>query len=419
MKYLNKYSSWRKINEEISDNKVVDAANKAEEILQPKRADELRMQIVPEFKDPFKFFFFPLSINGDVVTFRAYLDNRDDATKVSRMIKVFKKLPGLVEVNKLWREMEFIKSEEGLVSLNYTNFGTSIKDPNRFIFNPQTGLFVTCLDPRKEPEIPVIPMVGDILYKEFNSVDFTQVGPQQVIKIRWDEKDLILKADIKINNDGVGDKVREALGIKKEMPKIPTEEEMKPYIDVMNSFEQMPKASMEKLRELLPDVSPLFDKEFTFILRPISYNMYHVFQKIPNFKNLEMFNVYVESKSDVKEVNSIIHTFKSMDANANGRFLDVNQFYQEVTLLTEKRPDDIEVKAKFSIIPQKLMSRIDCNEYWFSDVLRFGFGWKFNVKEYEESLRLKSFEPDAYISLINRLEANFDGSRLYSIIFEI
>ena len=108
-----------------------------------------------------------------------------------------------------------------------------------------------------------------------------------------------------------------------------------------------------------------------------------------------------------------------MDANANGRFLDVNQFYQEVTLLTEKRPDDIEVKAKFSIIPQKLMSRIDCYEYWFSDVLRFGFGWKFNVKEYEESLRLKSFEPDAYISLINRLEANFDGSRLYSIIFEI
>ena len=105
MKYLNKYSSWRKINEEISDNKVVDAANKAEEILQPKRADELRMQIVPEFKDPFKFFFFPLSINGDVVTFRAYLDNRDDATKVSRMIKVFKKLTGLVEVNKLWREM--------------------------------------------------------------------------------------------------------------------------------------------------------------------------------------------------------------------------------------------------------------------------------------------------------------------------
>ena len=81
MKYLNKYSSWRKINEEISDNKVVDAANKAEEILQPKRADELRMQIVPEFKDPFKFFFFPLSINGDVVTFRAYLDNRESLIK--------------------------------------------------------------------------------------------------------------------------------------------------------------------------------------------------------------------------------------------------------------------------------------------------------------------------------------------------
>lgn len=37
MKYLNKYSSWRKINEEISDNKVVDAANKAEEILQPRK----------------------------------------------------------------------------------------------------------------------------------------------------------------------------------------------------------------------------------------------------------------------------------------------------------------------------------------------------------------------------------------------
>ena len=87
MKYLNKYSSWRKINEEISDNKVVDAANKAEEILQPKRADELRMQIVPEFKDPFKFFFFPLSINGDVVNIPSYTLRPGDVVGVREKSK--------------------------------------------------------------------------------------------------------------------------------------------------------------------------------------------------------------------------------------------------------------------------------------------------------------------------------------------
>ena len=115
MKYLNKYSSWRKINEEISDTKVVDAANQHEKEGRPQKADELRTKVEPNYKDEFEFYFFPLSIKGDIVTFRAYVDNRGDAVKVSRFLKVFNKLTGLPEVNNLWREIQKTHKSEGLV----------------------------------------------------------------------------------------------------------------------------------------------------------------------------------------------------------------------------------------------------------------------------------------------------------------
>ena len=92
MKYLNKYSSWRKINEELNDSTILDAANQHEKEGRPQKADELRTKVESNYKDEFKFYFFPLSIKGDIVTFRAYVDNRGDAVKLSRILKISWKL---------------------------------------------------------------------------------------------------------------------------------------------------------------------------------------------------------------------------------------------------------------------------------------------------------------------------------------
>ena len=133
MRYLNNYKSWKKINEELNDSTVLSAANKHESDGKPDKAHEIRVKVEPNYQDRFRFYFFPISINGDVATFRAYLENKEDAIKVSRILKVFNNLSGLPQVNKLWIEMNKVKASSGLVSLYYeypNNYGT------KFVFKP-------------------------------------------------------------------------------------------------------------------------------------------------------------------------------------------------------------------------------------------------------------------------------------------
>ena len=113
MKHLKEYFVWKNLNEELETSTILSAASEHEKEGRPQKADELRVKIEPSYKDEFKFYFLPLSIKGDVVTFRAYVDNRDDAVKVSRILKIFNNLSGLPQANKLWREIEKTHKSEG------------------------------------------------------------------------------------------------------------------------------------------------------------------------------------------------------------------------------------------------------------------------------------------------------------------
>lgn len=136
MKRLNKYFDWKKLNEELEASTILSAASEHEKEGRPQKAHELRSKVDPDYKQEFKFYFFPLTIKGDVVTFRAYVDNRGDAVKLSRILKVFNDLPGLPEANKLWREIEKTHKSEGLVTVKYEG------NP-KFMFKASGGYFVS------------------------------------------------------------------------------------------------------------------------------------------------------------------------------------------------------------------------------------------------------------------------------------
>lgn len=415
MKYLNKYSSWRKINEEISDSTILDAANQHEKEGRPQKADELRTKVEPNYKDEFEFYFFPLSIKGDIVTFRAYVDNRGDAVKVSRFLKVFNKLTGLPEVNNLWREIEKTHKSEGLVTVNYS--GNS-----KFMFKPSGGYFVSHhgehhVNPR-ETEVGPIVLYHDFPFthmvsgsKFLDYAHFSPSGPYQIIKINFDPTEGILKADIKINfGDHYNEEVIKVAGgtIKeKEKPKEP--ENLDELRNALKMYSQRPKASIEKIVQLKPELTDILTKEVTFVLRKAytdtNRNDLVKISKDPhNITNI--YKAYVESDKDAKDINELIKLFLLLSDSR----MSVDD-YNENDLITEKKEGDVEVKAKF--IPQINTPRSNSSKEFF--------GFQFTIEEdkfdkNDSRILTNLLDDTAYITLIDEYSDSFKGSKLFTTI---
>jgi len=415
MKYLNKYSSWRKINEEISDSTILDAANQHEKEGRPQKADELRTKVEPNYKDEFEFYFFPLSIKGDIVTFRAYVDNRGDAVKVSRFLKVFNKLTGLPEVNNLWREIEKTHKSEGLVTVNYS--GNS-----KFMFKPSGGYFVSHhgehhVNPR-ETEVGPIVLYHDFPFthmvsgsKFLDYAHFSPSGPYQIIKINFDPTEGILKADIKINfgdhyNEDV---IRVAGGTIKEKEKPKEPENLDELRNALKMYSQRPKASIEKIVQLKPELTDILTKEVTFVLRKAytdtNRNDLVKISKDPhNITNI--YKAYVESDKDAKDINELIKLFLLLSDSR----MSVDD-YNENDLITEKKEGDVEVKAKF--IPQINTPRSNSSKEFF--------GFQFTIEEdkfdkNDSRILTNLLDDTAYITLIDEYSDSFKGSKLFTTI---
>lgn len=415
MKYLNKYSSWRKINEEISDSTILDAANQHEKEGRPQKADELRTKVEPNYKDEFEFYFFPLSIKGDIVTFRAYVDNRGDAVKVSRFLKVFNKLTGLPEVNNLWREIEKTHKSEGLVTVNYS--GNS-----KFMFKPSGGYFVSHhgehhVNPR-ETEVGPIVLYHDFPFthmvsgsKFLDYAHFSPSGPYQIIKINFDPTEGILKADIKINfGDHYNEEVIKVAGgsvKEKEKPKEP--ENLDELRNALKMYSQRPKASIEKIVQLKPELTDILTKEVTFVLRKAytdtNRNDLVKISKDPhNITNI--YKAYVESDKDAKDINELIKLFLLLSDSR----MSVDD-YNENDLITEKKEGDVEVKAKF--IPQINTPRSNSSKEFF--------GFQFTIEEdkfdkNDSRILTNLLDDTAYITLIDEYSDSFKGSKLFTTI---
>lgn len=415
MKYLNKYSSWRKINEEISDSTILDAANQHEKEGRPQKADELRTKVEPNYKDEFEFYFFPLSIKGDIVTFRAYVDNRGDAVKVSRFLKVFNKLTGLPEVNNLWREIEKTHKSEGLVTVNYS--GNS-----KFMFKPSGGYFVSHhgehhVNPR-ETEVGPIVLYHDFPFthmvsgsKFLDYAHFSPSGPYQIIKINFDPTEGILKADIKINfGDHYNEEVIKVAGgsvKEKEKPKEP--ENLDELRNALKMYSQRPKASIEKIVQLKPELTDILTKEVTFVLRKAytdtNRNDLVKISKDPhNITNI--YKAYVESDKDAKDINELIKLFLLLSDSR----MSVDD-YNENDLITEKKEGDVEVKAKF--IPQINTPRSNSSKEFF------GFQFKIEEDKFDKNdsrILTNLLDDTAYITLIDEYSDSFKGSKLFTTI---
>ena len=415
MKYLNKYSSWRKINEELNDSTILDAANQHEKEGRPQKADELRTKVESNYKDEFKFYFFPLSIKGDIVTFRAYVDNRGDAVKLSRILKIFNNLTGLPEVNNLWREIEKTHKSEGLVTVDYSR-------DSRFIFKPNGGYFVTNhYSLPKEVEVsPIIlrdeypitqkfSMLGDVGAKFLDYARFEKSGPNQIIKINFDPKEGILKTDIKIDLNHYHNENIIKLFTKEEKPNV-IDEELRQAVMM---YLERPKASIEKIVQLKPELSDILTKEITFVLRKAvnagvnNNHLVNAISKDPN-NTSNIYKAYVESDKDAKDINEIIKLFLSL----RDEITQVNN-YNENDLITEKKEGDIEVKAKF--IPQ-----IDPTFRRKKTSFEF-FGFEFTIDEEKFDKRsssrfLTELNDTTYITLIDEDYDSFKGSKLFTII---
>ena len=415
MKYLNKYSSWRKINEEISDSTILDAANQHEKEGRPQKADELRTKVEPNYKDEFEFYFFPLSIKGDIVTFRAYVDNRGDAVKVSRFLKVFNKLTGLPEVNNLWREIEKTHKSEGLVTVNYS--GNS-----KFMFKPSGGYFVSHhgehhVNPR-ETEVGPIVLYHDFPFthmvsgsKFLDYAHFSPSGPYQIIKINFDPTEGILKADIKINfGDHYNEEViKVAGGSVKEEEKSKEPENLDELRNALKMYSQRPKASIEKIVQLKPELTDILTKEVTFVLRKAytdtNRNDLVKISKDPhNITNI--YKAYVESDKDAKDINELIKLFLLLSDSR----MSVDD-YNENDLITEKKEGDVEVKAKF--IPQINTPRSNSSKEFF--------GFQFTIEEdkfdkNDSRILTNLLDDTAYITLIDEYSDSFKGSKLFTTI---
>ena len=420
MKYLNNYKLWKVINEELNDSTLVSAANQHEKEGRPQKADELRTKVEPNYKDEFEFYFFPLSIKGDIVTFRAYVDNRGDAVKVSRFLKVFNKLTGLPEVNNLWREIEKTHKSEGLVTVNYS--GNS-----KFMFKPSGGYFVSHhgehhVNPR-ETEVGPIVLYHDYPFthmvsgsKFLDYAHFSPSGPYQIIKINFDPKEGILKADIKIDLTGMAehyneDVIRVAGGTIKEKEKPKEPENLDELRNALKMYSQRPKASIEKIVQLKPELTDILTKEVTFVLRKAytdtNRNDLVKISKDPhNITNI--YKAYVESDKDAKDINELIKLFLLLSDSR----MSVDD-YNENDLITEKKEGDVEVKAKF--IPQ-----INPGLRRSTDSFEF-FGFQFTIEEdkfdkNDSRILTNLLDDTAYITLIDEYSDSFKGSKLFTTI---
>ena len=418
MKYLNNYKLWKVINEELNDSTLVSAANQHEKEGRPQKADELRTKVEPNYKDEFEFYFFPLSIKGDIVTFRAYVDNRGDAVKVSRFLKVFNKLTGLPEVNNLWREIEKTHKSEGLVTVNYS--GNS-----KFMFKPSGGYFVSHhgehhVNPR-ETEVGPIVLYHDYPFthmvsgsKFLDYAHFSPSGPYQIIKINFDPKEGILKADIKIDLTGMAehyneDVIRVAGGTIKEKEKPKEPENLDELRNALKMYSQRPKASIEKIVQLKPELTDILTKEVTFVLRKAytdtNRNDLVKISKDPhNITNI--YKAYVESDKDAKDINELIKLFLLLSDSR----MSVDD-YNENDLITEKKEGDVEVKAKF--IPQINTPRSNSSKEFF--------GFQFTIEEdkfdkNDSRILTNLLDDTAYITLIDEYSDSFKGSKLFTTI---
>lgn len=412
MKYLNNYKLWKKINEELTDSTIVSAANEHEKEGRPQKADELRLKIEQSYKDEFEFYFFPLSIKGDIVTFRAYVGNRQDAVKVSRILKVFNDLTGLPEVNNLWREIEKTPKSEGLVTVQYSN---GVK----FMFKPIAGYFVSHSSYSTNPkELEVVPITQYYDYpfthmmngsKYLDYANFEKNGPNQIIKINFDSKGGILKADIKIDLKSYynTEVIRVAGGsVSDEKPKVGVIENSDELGQALEMYLERPKASLEKLSQLRPELSNIFNKEITFVLRrardTVNLPDLVTISKDPNNVG-NIYKAYVESDKDAKDINEVIKLFLQLRDDE----MSVTN-YKENTLITEKKEGDIEVRAKFvPIINVALRRRKDNFEF---------FGFEFKIDEKFKTSRFAGLNDTAYITLIDEYSDQFKGSKLFTII---
>lgn len=418
MKYLNNYKSWKEMNEELDVSTIVSAANEHEKEGRPQKADELRTELEKSYKDEFDFYFFPLSIKGDIVTFRAYVDNREDAVKVSRILKVFNNLTGLPVVNNLWREIEKTHKSEGLVTVNYSNNA-------RFMFKPSAGYFVShqgqhYANPRETEVLPIV-LYDDYPFTHMMSgskfldyAHFQKSGPGQIIKINFDPKEQMLTSDIKIDFGGMADYynkevIRVAGGSIKEEEKPQVIENYDELLEALEMYSERPKASIEKLSQLRPNLADIFNKEITFILRKAihtidNYELVKISKDPHSVSNI--YKAYVESEKEAKDINEVIKLFLQL---RDGKMSVTN--YKENTLITEKKEGDIEVKAKFvPIIDPALRRSKDNFEF-------FGFEFEIDDEKFnKESNRFLDINNNAYITLIDEFSPQFEGSKLFTII---
>jgi hypothetical protein len=419
MKHLKKYFVWKNLNEELEDSTILSTASEHEKEGRPQKADELRVKIEPNYKDEFKFYFLPLSIKGDVVTFRAYVDNREDAVKVSRILKIFNNLSGLPEVNKLWREIEKTHKSEGLVTVDYNN------GPN-FIFKPSGGYFVSHQDESyanpSEAQVGPIVLYDDYPFTHMMSgskfldyAHFSKSGPYQIIKINFDPTEGILKSDIKIDLTGMAEYYNQEI-IKVVGGSIKEKEEEKPksieneteLTQAIEMYSERPKASIEKLSQLRPDLANVITKEVTFILRKAvnsgnSNDLVKISKDPNNVGNI--YRAYVESEKDAKDINELIKLFLVLRDDK----MSVDK-YNENTLITEKKVGDIEVKAKFvALIDQGLRRKKDSFEF-------FGFEFKTSTIPSKSDYFTRFLSDVTYITLIDEYSSIFDGSKLFAVI---
>ena len=417
MKHLKKYFVWKNLNEELEASTILSTASEHEKEGRPQKADELRVKIEPNYKDEFKFYFLPLSIKGDVVTFRAYVDNREDAVKVSRILKIFNNLSGLPEVNKLWREIEKTHKSEGLVTVDYGG--------PRFIFKPSGGYFVSHQDEHyanpTEAQVSPIVLYHDYPFTHMMSgskfldyKNFEKSGPHQIIKVNFDSKEGILKSDIKIDLTGMAEYYNKELikvvgGSNKEEEKPKSIENEKELLQAIEMYSERPKASIEKLSQLRPDLADVITKEVTFILRKAvnsgnSNDLVKISKDPNNVGNI--YRAYVESEKDAKDINELIKLFLVLRDDK----MSVDK-YNENTLISEKKVGDIEVKAKFvALIDQGLRRKRESFEF-------FGFEFKTSTSIPSKSDYFTQFLSDVtYITLIDEYSNIFEGSKLFAVI---
>ena len=196
---------------------------------------------------------------------------------------------------------------------------------------------------------------------------------------------------------------------KEEKPKEP--ENLDELRNALKMYSQRPKASIEKIVQLKPELTDILTKEVTFVLRKAytdtNRNDLVKISKDPhNITNI--YKAYVESDKDAKDINELIKLFLLLSDSR----MSVDD-YNENDLITEKKEGDVEVKAKF--IPQ-----INPGLRRSTDSFEF-FGFQFTIEEdkfdkNDSRILTNLLDDTAYITLIDEYSDSFKGSKLFTII---